>query len=89
MSSSTDPAELLAGPRGAQLRLGLAIKQAEQAMMAAKAEALRGLELTVPQYAVLLQLADRPDRSGAQLARGPPSRRRRWPGCWRTWRPRA
>ncbi|KQV21673.1 MULTISPECIES: MarR family winged helix-turn-helix transcriptional regulator [unclassified Kitasatospora] len=70
MSSSTDPAELLAGPQGAQLRLGLAIKQAEQAMMAAKAEALRGLELTVPQYAVLLQLADRPDRSGAQLARG-------------------
>ncbi|MFJ8042590.1 MarR family winged helix-turn-helix transcriptional regulator [Kitasatospora sp. NPDC096147] len=70
MSAATDPAVLLAGPQGAQLRLGLAIKQAEQAMMAAKVEALRGLDLTVPQYAVLLQLAEKADRSGAQLARG-------------------
>ncbi|MDH6579231.1 MarR family transcriptional regulator [Kitasatospora sp. MAP5-34] len=67
---TTDPAELLAGPRGAQLRLGLAIKQAEQAMMAAKTDALRELELTVPQYAVLLQLTERSGMSGAQLARG-------------------
>ncbi|WP_441246731.1 MarR family winged helix-turn-helix transcriptional regulator [Kitasatospora sp. McL0602] len=67
---TTDPAALLAGPQGAQLRLGLAIKQAEQAMMAAKTDALRELELTVPQYAVLLQLTERPGMSGAQLARG-------------------
>ncbi|GJF28899.1 hypothetical protein KNE206_15990 [Kitasatospora sp. NE20-6] len=68
---TADPAELLAGPAGARLRLGLELKHAEQAMMAAKAEALRGLGLTVPQYAVLLQLAERPDgMSGAQLARG-------------------
>jgi len=67
---TTDPAALLAGAAGSGLRLGLALKQAEQAMAAAKAEALRGLELTVPQYAVLLQLAERPGMSGAQLARG-------------------
>ncbi|MDH6123973.1 MarR family transcriptional regulator [Kitasatospora sp. GP82] len=67
---TTDPAELLAGSKGAQLRLGLAIKQAEQAMMAAKADALRDLDLTVPQYAVLLQLTERSEMSGAQLARG-------------------
>ncbi|GAA2748525.1 MULTISPECIES: MarR family winged helix-turn-helix transcriptional regulator [Kitasatospora] len=67
---TTDPSALLAGAAGSGQRLGLALKQAEQAMMAAKAEALRDLGLTVPQYAVLLQLADRPGRSGAQLARG-------------------
>ncbi|MFB7666066.1 MarR family winged helix-turn-helix transcriptional regulator [Kitasatospora sp. NPDC056138] len=67
---TTDPADLLAGPQGAQLRLGLAIKQAEQAMMAAKTDALRELDLTVPQYAVLLQLTERSGMSGAQLARG-------------------
>ncbi|GAA4843854.1 MarR family winged helix-turn-helix transcriptional regulator [Kitasatospora terrestris] len=67
---STDPAALLAGAAGSGLRLGLALKLAEQAMMAAKAEALRELELTVPQYAVLLQLSEKPGMSGAQLARG-------------------
>ncbi|AUG76512.1 MarR family transcriptional regulator [Kitasatospora sp. MMS16-BH015] len=67
---TTDPAELLAGPQGVPHRLGLQIKQAEQAMMAAKAEALRALDLTVPQYAVLLQLTERAGMSGAQLARG-------------------
>jgi len=65
-----DPAELLAGPQGARLRLGHAVKQAEQAVTAARAEALRELDLTVPQYAVLLQLTERPGMSGAQLARG-------------------
>lgn len=68
---TTDPVELLSGPAGARLRLGLALKHAEQAMMAAKAGALRDLNLTVPQYAALLQLSERPDgMSGAQLARG-------------------
>ncbi|MGW4646747.1 MarR family winged helix-turn-helix transcriptional regulator [Kitasatospora sp. NPDC004289] len=70
MSAATDPAVLLAGPKGARLRLGPAIRQAEQSVTAAKVEALRGLGLTVPQYAVLLQLAERTERSGAQLARG-------------------
>ncbi|MER5640717.1 MarR family transcriptional regulator [Kitasatospora sp. NPDC002227] len=67
---TTDPAALLAGPEGVPLRLGLGLKQAEQALIAAKTEALRELDLTVPQYAVLLQLAERPGMSGAQLARG-------------------
>ncbi len=39
-------------------------------MMAAKTDALRELGLTVPQYAVLLQLTERAGMSGAQLARG-------------------
>ncbi|GAA0655328.1 hypothetical protein GCM10010193_02060 [Kitasatospora atroaurantiaca] len=67
---TTDPDELLAGPKGVRLRLGPAVKQAEQAVTAAKADALRELDLTVPQYAVLLQLMERPGMSGAQLARG-------------------
>jgi DNA-binding MarR family transcriptional regulator len=67
---TTDPAALLAGAQGAPLRLGMDIKGAEQALMAAKAEALRELDLTVQQYAVMLQLTQRPGMSGAQLARG-------------------
>ncbi|MFI7426968.1 MarR family winged helix-turn-helix transcriptional regulator [Micromonospora sp. NPDC049836] len=50
-------------------RLGLDIKRAEQALMAAKNAALRPANLTVAQYAALLALADSPGISGAALAR--------------------
>lgn len=50
-------------------RLGLHIKAAEQALMAAKAEALRPFDLTVAQYATLLALYYVPGQSSAQLAR--------------------
>ncbi|GAB2743255.1 MarR family winged helix-turn-helix transcriptional regulator [Kitasatospora kifunensis] len=50
-------------------RLGLHIKRAEQAVMAAKADALRGSGLSVPQYAALAVLAENPGISGAALAR--------------------
>ncbi|MFG1839595.1 MarR family winged helix-turn-helix transcriptional regulator [Micromonospora sp. NPDC049175] len=50
-------------------RLGFDIKRAEQALMAAKAAALRPAELTVAQYAALFALADNPGMSGAALAR--------------------
>ncbi len=52
-------------------RLGSAIKRAEQVLIATKTAALRDLELTVPQYSVLYQLALNPEgMSAAQLARG-------------------
>lgn len=50
-------------------RPGHAIKRAEQALMSAKAAALREFDLTVPQYAGLLVLSYLPGASGAQLAR--------------------
>lgn len=50
-------------------RLGMWIKRAEQAMISAKTKALRPLGLTVPQYAALLMLHERPRVSGAELAR--------------------
>ena len=51
------------------LRLGLHIKAAEQAMMAAKTEALRSFGITVAQYAAMLSLYYVPEQSSAQLAR--------------------
>ena len=50
-------------------RLGLDIKRAEQALMAAKSAAVRAAELTVAQYAALLGLSESPGISGAALAR--------------------
>jgi DNA-binding MarR family transcriptional regulator len=50
-------------------RLGDAIKRAEQALTAVTTRALRDLNLTVPQYSVLLALSYLPGSSGAQLAR--------------------
>lgn len=50
-------------------RLGLDIKRAEQAMMAAKSAVLREHHLTVAQYAALYALAENPGISGAGLAR--------------------
>ncbi|MFI7129794.1 MarR family winged helix-turn-helix transcriptional regulator [Nonomuraea sp. NPDC050153] len=50
-------------------RLGLDIKRAEQALIAAKQAAVRPAGLTVPQYATLLALAGSPGISGAALAR--------------------
>ena len=50
-------------------RLGLHIKAAEQAMMAAKTEALRSFGVTVAQYATMLSLYYVPEQSSAQLAR--------------------
>ncbi|MFC4111231.1 MarR family winged helix-turn-helix transcriptional regulator [Nonomuraea zeae] len=53
----------------AEERLGLDIKRAEQALIAAKQVAVRPAGLTVPQYAALFALADSPGISGAALAR--------------------
>ena len=50
------------------VRLGLHIKSAEQAMMAAKTEALRRFGLTVAQYAAMLSLYYVPEQSWALLA---------------------
>lgn len=50
-------------------RLGLDIKRAEQALMAAKSAALRPSGLSVAQYAALTVLAENPGVSGAALAR--------------------
>ena len=51
------------------IRIGHFVKRAEQALMARKSQALRSLDLTVPQYNALLVLSDNPGLSGAQLAR--------------------
>lgn len=72
-----DPAFRLPAPRrgegelaaDAELRLGLHIKLAEQAMMSAKAEALRPFDLTVAQYGAMLSLYYVPGQSPSQLAR--------------------
>ncbi|MEV4109404.1 MarR family transcriptional regulator [Nonomuraea sp. NPDC049695] len=53
----------------AEERLGLDIKRAEQALIAAKQAAIRPAGLTVPQYAALFALAGSPGISGAALAR--------------------
>ncbi|MHB8295545.1 MAG: MarR family winged helix-turn-helix transcriptional regulator [Acidimicrobiales bacterium] len=50
-------------------RLGHAIKRAEQALMAAKAHALRDTGLSVAQYSALLALSQKPGISGSELAR--------------------
>lgn len=50
-------------------RLGFDIKAAEVALMAAKSSGLRGLGLSVAQYAALLALRENPGISGAGLAR--------------------
>lgn len=67
-------------------RLGLDIKRAEQALMAAKSTALKDAGLTVAQYAALLALSDNPGISGAALARECLVTPRRWRGCSSTWR---
>ena len=72
-----DPAFRLPAPRrgegelaaDAELRLGLHVKLAEQAMMSAKAEALRPFDLTVAQYGAMLSLYYVPGQSPSQLAR--------------------
>ncbi|TJZ99677.1 MarR family transcriptional regulator [Actinacidiphila oryziradicis] len=50
-------------------RLGMDIKRTEQALMTAKSAALKGVGLTVAQYAALFVLAENPGISGAALAR--------------------
>lgn len=50
-------------------RLGMDIKRTEQALMAAKSAALKGVGLTVAQYAALFVLAENPGISAAALAR--------------------
>ncbi|TXR57443.1 MarR family winged helix-turn-helix transcriptional regulator [Quadrisphaera setariae] len=49
--------------------VGLALKRAAAALRAAMDDALRPLDLSVPQYACLEQLAHRPGMSAADLAR--------------------
>lgn len=75
--TDTDPNFRLPAPRrgrdefneDANARLGLHIKTAEQALMTAKADALREFGLSVAQYSVLLILFYVPGQSSAQLAR--------------------
>lgn len=50
--------------------VGYALKQAAAALRTAMDAALRPLDLTVPQYACLELLGQRPGLSGAELARG-------------------
>jgi DNA-binding MarR family transcriptional regulator len=49
--------------------IGLSVKQASAALRGAMGAALRPLSLTVPQYACLEQLGQRPGLSAAELAR--------------------
>lgn len=56
------------GPLGTSV--GYALKQAAAALRAAMDAALRPLDLTVPQYACLELLGQRPGLSNAELARG-------------------
>lgn len=55
--------------RELEARLGTYVKQAEQALMAAKSAALRPFELTVPQYSTLMTVKFLPGQSATQLAR--------------------
>lgn len=50
-------------------RLGNYVKQAEQALIAAKSNALRPFDLTVAQYAAMMALYYSPGQSSAQLSR--------------------
>ncbi|MCX5376111.1 MarR family winged helix-turn-helix transcriptional regulator [Streptomyces sp. NBC_00091] len=50
-------------------RIGAHIKRAEQALLAAKNAAVKPAAVTVPQYAALLWLAEKPGISAAALAR--------------------
>lgn len=50
-------------------RLGNYVKQAEQALIAAKSDALRPFDLTVAQYAAMMALYYSPGQSSAQLSR--------------------
>lgn len=52
-----------------EARLGSHIKAAEQALIAAKTEALRPFDVTVAQYAAMMSLYYVPGQSSAQLAR--------------------
>ncbi|MFI9060661.1 MarR family winged helix-turn-helix transcriptional regulator [Streptomyces sp. NPDC053429] len=53
----------------AQERIGSHIKRAEQALLAAKSTACKPAAVTVPQYAALLWLAEKPGISAAALSR--------------------
>ncbi|MFF5445225.1 MarR family winged helix-turn-helix transcriptional regulator [Streptomyces sp. NPDC012888] len=53
----------------AEERIGSHLKRAEQALLAAKTAALKPAGVTVPQYAALLWLGEKPGISAAALAR--------------------
>ncbi|MFJ6721333.1 MULTISPECIES: MarR family winged helix-turn-helix transcriptional regulator [unclassified Streptomyces] len=53
----------------AEERIGSHIKRAEQALLAAKNTALKPAAVTVPQYAALLWLSEKPGISAAALSR--------------------
>jgi len=53
----------------AEQRLGYLIKRAQQALRSAMDGALRELDVSTPQYAVLSLLAEEPGLSNAELAR--------------------
>src|ERR1700754_4752532 len=50
-------------------RIGSHVKRAEQALLAGKTAALKPAAVTVPQYAALLWLSEKPGISAAALAR--------------------
>lgn len=50
-------------------RVGYLIKRAQQALRSAMDQALRDLDVTTPQYAVLTLLDEEPELSNAELAR--------------------
>jgi len=56
--------------RPVERRVGYVLKQASVALRSAMDAALRPLDLTVPQYACLELLGQRPGLSNAELARG-------------------
>lgn len=53
----------------AEERIGSHVKRAEQALLGAKNTALKPAAVTVPQYAALLWLSEKPGISAAALAR--------------------
>ncbi|MCY0932646.1 MarR family winged helix-turn-helix transcriptional regulator [Streptomyces sp. H34-S4] len=53
----------------AEERIGSHVKRAEQALLGAKNAAVRPAAVTVPQYAALLWLSEKPGISAAALAR--------------------
>jgi DNA-binding MarR family transcriptional regulator len=66
----TDAVDLISeGEKVLASRIGTYLKAADQALMAAKARALRPFGLTVPQYIALIALHYLPGQSAAQLAR--------------------
>jgi DNA-binding MarR family transcriptional regulator len=57
------------GPSSAEESLGKLLKRSEQTLLRAKSAAVKAVGLTLPQYVALVELAERPAITGAELAR--------------------